>query len=819
MSFEIASSTSCGQSLLARATATNKIVFVNAKIETTARTASAIGNATALPTLTNPVTGEINSVTYSLNQTRVTVRFNNLVTTANFHTVWLMAKLASEADSAAVPICAVVSSEPVYIPSTSQSDTHIDIHLNLSFVRADGTVSITEGPAWMISDQIQYRNEVRAELDEIEADIDDLQSTVVTLHDMQTITGEKTFSGGINVTAPATLGTTTMTGTLTAETIYSYGNTPRTASTSSSTGYDLGSTSYRWRNVYAQYGEFNTSISTAGSLSVTGASTLTGNATVGGTLGVTGATTLASTLGVTGATTLAVVIAGAVSSYSHTPRTASTSSSTGYDLGTSDTRWRYVHGRYGDFSHSISTAGSLSVTGASTLTGNATVGGTLGVTGATTLAGVTSGAISSYSHTPRTASTSSSTGYDLGASDTRWKYVYARYGNFSYSLTVDGTVTATSFSGKFTTARNIDGMAFDGSAAITHYGTCSTAAATAAKVVTKSGFSLETGARIAVKFTYTNTASSPTLNVNSTGAKAIVYRGTSAVSDSSSYYRWQAGDIVEFIYDGTNWVIVGWQTYAYNSYSATNATYATYATNLRYSSTSVLTATSTTSVTSAATISPSTSGGYSLGNSTYRWNYVYANYGNFASSISTSGTLSVTGESTFSSGVVMTGGLYFNSDKTVKMNLYNSGIDITGHLTPVSSSTYDLGSYNYPWQRLFVNYISGAGVAHSIAGYGSGTAQDATFPVGSLILTQITTATNPSGTQLANSTIASPTYFGDIPASKLRKISLYASGNKGSVTCWQNTNATLNGTWRCIGDVWSANVTNYPPVVLVVRIA
>ena len=66
----------------------------------------------------------------------------------------------------------------------------------------------------------------------------------------------------------------------------------------------------------------------------------------------------------------------------------------------------------------------------------------------------------------------------------------------------------------------------------TPYATCDTAAATAAKVAATtpgSNFSLETGARITVKFTVTNTAANPTLNVNSTGAKAIYYRG-SAIS-------------------------------------------------------------------------------------------------------------------------------------------------------------------------------------------------------------------------------------------------------------------------------------------------
>lgn len=176
------------------------------------------------------------------------------------------------------------------------------------------------------------------------------------------------------------------------------------------------------------------------------------------------------------------------------------------------------------------------------------------------------------------------------------------------------------------TARTVDGMLFNGSGNITHYGTCGSSAATVAKVVTLAGFELATGARIAVKFTYSNTATNPTLNVNGTGAKAICYRGTTAVSGTSNYYRWQANDVVEFIYDGTNWIIVGWQTYAYYAYSATSATSATYATNLRYSSTNVLTADSPNTVVSNVTIYPSTSGSVSLGSQFYKWNYVYCNY-------------------------------------------------------------------------------------------------------------------------------------------------------------------------------------------------
>lgn len=177
------------------------------------------------------------------------------------------------------------------------------------------------------------------------------------------------------------------------------------------------------------------------------------------------------------------------------------------------------------------------------------------------------------------------------------------------------------------TARTVDGVSFDGSANVTHYCTCDTDSGTVEKIVSVTGFVLETGARVTVKFSNSNTASNPTLNVHSgnayTGAKAIMYRGTSSVSGSSDYYRWQAGDIIDFIYDGTNWVMVGWQTYAYHAESATASTYATC---LRYSTTNLLTASDTSTVTSSATIIPSSNGGYYLGSPNYKWGCVYANY-------------------------------------------------------------------------------------------------------------------------------------------------------------------------------------------------
>lgn len=85
-----------------------------------------------------------------------------------------------------------------------------------------------------------------------------------------------------------------------------------------------------------------------------------------------------------------------------------------------------------------------------------------------------------------------------------------------------------------------------------NYGTCATAAATAAKVVTCANFpALYAGATAWVKFTYANTAANPTLNVNGTGAKAIYAYGSALTS--SSAYNWVAGATVQFVYNGTQW--------------------------------------------------------------------------------------------------------------------------------------------------------------------------------------------------------------------------------------------------------------------------
>lgn len=90
------------------------------------------------------------------------------------------------------------------------------------------------------------------------------------------------------------------------------------------------------------------------------------------------------------------------------------------------------------------------------------------------------------------------------------------------------------------------------------YATSSTAKGTTAKVATitpaVTGWTLYKGATITVKFVNENTATAPTLNVNSTGAKRIyAYTGTSALTEAE--YKWKAGTTLSFFYDGSYWRI------------------------------------------------------------------------------------------------------------------------------------------------------------------------------------------------------------------------------------------------------------------------
>ena len=129
---------------------------------------------------------------------------------------------------------------------------------------------------------------------------------------------------------------------------------------------------------------------------------------------------------------------------------------------------------------------------------------------------------------------------------------------------------------KLTTKKYIDGMPFDGSLNVSRYFTCSTEAATAEKVTMvgdptiDSNVTLISGLKITVKFTNANTAANPTLNLtvnNSKGVKPIYWHG--AALTSAQY--WEAGAVLDFIYDGTNWNLIGVAKDNNTTYSAATA--------------------------------------------------------------------------------------------------------------------------------------------------------------------------------------------------------------------------------------------------------
>ena len=60
-----------------------------------------------------------------------------------------------------------------------------------------------------------------------------------------------------------------------------------------------------------------------------------------------------------------------------------------------------------------------------------------------------------------------------------------------------------------------------------------------------------------VKFNYTNTASGPKLNVNSTGVYPIIYKGNAVSAYVFSAGALEASKIYQFTFTGSNWELVG----------------------------------------------------------------------------------------------------------------------------------------------------------------------------------------------------------------------------------------------------------------------
>lgn len=109
-----------------------------------------------------------------------------------------------------------------------------------------------------------------------------------------------------------------------------------------------------------------------------------------------------------------------------------------------------------------------------------------------------------------------------------------------------------------------------------HYGSCSTGASTQIKVVTISSISYSTladipvGLSIRVKFTSGQSYNGqPQINLNSLGAVGIKRKGDTGTGYAAARYEWLAGEIIDFCWDGSNWVIIngGIATTTYYGYT------------------------------------------------------------------------------------------------------------------------------------------------------------------------------------------------------------------------------------------------------------
>lgn len=113
------------------------------------------------------------------------------------------------------------------------------------------------------------------------------------------------------------------------------------------------------------------------------------------------------------------------------------------------------------------------------------------------------------------------------------------------------------------------------------YGTSETAANARDKLVScDENFELKLGTSIYVKFTYAQTAitssSYPiTININGTVSNKAYGYGTTQIPQ----YAWQAGEIVGFVYDGTNWIMIDGGTATTSYYGVTKLSNSTSSTN------------------------------------------------------------------------------------------------------------------------------------------------------------------------------------------------------------------------------------------------
>ena len=137
-----------------------------------------------------------------------------------------------------------------------------------------------------------------------------------------------------------------------------------------------------------------------------------------------------------------------------------------------------------------------------------------------------------------------------GTSDTNRSNAHTL--DWSGNAVYAGDVCATDSNGELVSL--LDMASNSSSGEIPFYiGSCTTSAGTANKTVTITNFELKKGVRVHIKFSYTNTSSSSTLNISSTGAFPMYYK------DGTRMYYIPEKIYHTFEYDGTYYRYLGSQ--------------------------------------------------------------------------------------------------------------------------------------------------------------------------------------------------------------------------------------------------------------------
>lgn len=118
-------------------------------------------------------------------------------------------------------------------------------------------------------------------------------------------------------------------------------------------------------------------------------------------------------------------------------------------------------------------------------------------------------------------------------------------------ISVDGLIINKKFSFAIAKTGEKGDTGKDGKQLFAKCLTASDIAPKTATITPSTSFSLYVGATVSVTFNESNTATSPTLNVNSTGAKPIYAFGAAL----SRVYYWVAKSTVQFVYNGSAWVM------------------------------------------------------------------------------------------------------------------------------------------------------------------------------------------------------------------------------------------------------------------------